>query len=121
MAATEPGLAALMSARAAGLVTEAGTDGLEAGTAFVRGFSAADFAALQAPLAAMAPAAAAEAATAGEGAAATFGSRFKSLLSNIPLLGGMIPGVEAEAAAGGRQPASRSWGSSRASSAATCR
>ncbi len=41
------------------------------------------------------------AASAGEKGAASFGERFSSLLSGIPLLGGLIPGAEAESAEAG--------------------
>ena len=84
----------------ADVLAESGAAGEEAGMAFSRGFTAAT-AGMTAPLAAMAPAAAAEAETAGDTAAVGFGTRFKSMLAGIPLLGGMIPGVEREAADGG--------------------
>ena len=84
----------------ADVLAESGAAGEEAGMAFSRGFTTAT-AGMQAPLAAMAPAAAAEAETAGDTAAVGFGTRFKSMLAGIPLLGGMIPGVEREAADGG--------------------
>jgi TP901 family phage tail tape measure protein len=106
------------------VIAEAGAAGDEAGMAFSRGFTAAAEASMASPVAAglasavpeaeaagasagqalggaLGTEAKAGAAAAGEEGASGFASKFSSMLAGIPLLGNIIPGVEAEAATAG--------------------
>src|SRR5208282_2729183 len=99
--AAEPRLSALLGASSAGLVTEAGTAGEEAGTVFLKGFTSAT-AGLKTPLAELAPAADAESAVAGEDAGVTFSSRFTAALAGLKAsLAETFAGAGAEGEAGG--------------------
>lgn len=96
---------------AAGLTEEATAEASSAGEAAGAAFSERFAAAAEG--ANLFPAAGVErdAETAAEESATGFGSRFSSLLAGIPLLGGMIPGVEKEAAEAGAASGSSFMGS----------
>jgi len=101
--AAEPRLSALLGASSAGLVTEAGTAGEEAGTVFLRGFTAAT-AGMEAPLAALAPAAEAEGAVAGEAGGVSFAERFSAALAGVGgTLDKTFTGMAAEGSAAGAE------------------